>query len=141
MPPAPRALNTTRLQLCYFVAKGVALLLWVEFKTFLQKSQGDSKVFVYITWSRIRQDSQYQQEEVLHWASHLEHPQSIEFDADRAPEKPNLNRFFQKGDGKEGWQGRMMTFLFTHLSPYALVSLRTQLLTVTSVYQPEEYSA
>ena len=57
---------------------------------------------MYITWSRIRQNSQYQQEEVLHWASHLEHPQSIEFDADRAPEKPDLNRFFQKGDGKEG---------------------------------------
>ena len=46
-----------RLQLCSFVAKEVATLPWVEFKAFLRKSQGDSRVFVYITWSRIRQDS------------------------------------------------------------------------------------
>ena len=79
------------LQLCFFVAKRIALLLWAAFKAFLQKSQDDLRVFVYITWSRIRQDSEYQQEEVLHWASHFEHPQSIEFDADSAPEKPDLN--------------------------------------------------
>ena len=31
--------------------------------------------------------------EVCNWASHLEHPQSIEFDAGRVPEKPDLNQF------------------------------------------------
>ena len=30
-------------------------------------------------------------EKVYNWASYLEHPQSIEFDADRAPKKPDLN--------------------------------------------------
>ena len=34
--------------------------------------------------------------EVHDWTSHLEHHQSIEFDVDRAPEKPDLNRFFQE---------------------------------------------
>ena len=133
IPPAPRAQVAPRLQLCSFVAKGVAPLPWVEFKIFLRKSQFDSRVFVYITWSRIRQDSQYQQEEVLHWASHLEHPQSIEFDADRAPEKPDLNRFFRKGDGEEGWRGRM-TRKDNDFFPYALVSLRTHLSTHLSPY-------
>ena len=116
MPPALRAPTAPRLQLCSFVAKGVAPLPWVKFEAFLQKSQGDLRVFVYITWSRIRQVSQYQQKE------------------------PDLNRFFLKGDGEEGWRGRM-TRKDDDFSPYALVSLRTRLLTVTSVYQPEEYSA
>ena len=53
--------------------------------------------------------------------------------------------FFKKvmagNDGKERWRRKMMTSLPTYLSPYALVSLRTLLLTVTSVYQPEEHSA
>ena len=140
IPPAPRVPVAPCLQLCSFVAKGVAPLFWVKFKAFLQKSQGNLRVFVYITWNCIRQDFQYQQKEVLHWASHIEHPQSIEFDADKASEKPDLNWFFQTGDGekrwqgkmarkedKERWQGRMMTSLLTHLSPYALVSLHTWL--------------
>ena len=71
MPPAPRVPTAPRLQLCFFVAKGVVPLPWVEFKVLLRKSLGDSRVFVYITWSRIRQDSQYQQVEVQDWASHL----------------------------------------------------------------------
>ena len=133
MPPAPRALTTPRLQLCSFVAKRVALLPWVEFKAFLRKSQDDSRVFVYITWSRIRQDFQYQQEEVLHWASHLEHPQSIGFDANKALEKSDFNQFFQNGDGEEGWRGRMAKKI-DDFSPYALVSLRTRLLTHSSPY-------
>ena len=33
-------------------------------------------------------------EEVYNWASHLKHPQSIELDVDRAPEKPNFIQFF-----------------------------------------------
>ena len=78
------------------------------FKAFLQKSQSNSWVFVFSTRSRIRQDSQDQQKEVLYWVSHLEHSQSIEFDADRAPEKLDLNRFFQKKDGKKGWRGKIV---------------------------------
>ena len=51
------------------------------------------------TWSRIKRDSQYQQEEVQDWASHLEHLQSIllEFDAEGAPEESDLIRFFREG--------------------------------------------
>ena len=50
------------------------------------------------TWSRIKRDSQYQQEEVQDWASHLEHLQSIllKFDAEGALES-DLIRFFREG--------------------------------------------
>ena len=50
-------------------------------------------------WSRVKRNSQYQQEKVQDWASHLEHLQSIlqEFDADRAPKKSDLIRFFREG--------------------------------------------
>ena len=50
-------------------------------------------------WSRIKRDSQYQQEEVQDWAAHLEHLQSIliEFDADGAPEESAVVRFFREG--------------------------------------------
>ena len=43
-------------------------------------------------WSRVKRDSQYQQEEVQDWALHLEHLQSIlnEFDAAGAPEESDL---------------------------------------------------
>ena len=76
-----------------------APLPWVEFKAFLRKSLGDSRAFVDTTWSRIERDSQYQQEEVQDWASHLEHLQSIliEFDADGAPEDSALIRYFREG--------------------------------------------
>ena len=58
--------------------------------------------------------------------SYLEHPQTIEFDIDKAPEKPNLNQFFQKGNGKEGWRGKM-TRKNANFSLYALVSVCTRL--------------
>lgn len=50
-------------------------------------------------WSRVKRDSQFQQEEVQNWASHLEHLQSIliEIDADGAPEESDLIRFFREG--------------------------------------------
>ena len=35
--------------------------------------------------------------EVYKWAFYLEHSQSIELDADRAPEKLNLIQFFPEG--------------------------------------------
>ena len=76
-----------------------APLPWIEFKAFLRKSIGDSRSFVDTIWNKIRRDSQYQQEEVQDWASHLEHLQSIliEFDADGAPEESTLIRYFRDG--------------------------------------------
>ena len=49
-------------------------------------------------WSRVKRNSQYQQEEVQDWAFHLEHLQSIlqEFDADGAPEESDLIQFFRE---------------------------------------------
>ena len=43
---------------CTYQSQELALLSWVEFKAFFQKSLGNSKVSVYTTWSCIRQDSQ-----------------------------------------------------------------------------------
>lgn len=50
-------------------------------------------------WNKVKRDSQYTQEEVQDWASHLEHLQSIlsEFDAGAALNESHLMRFF--GDG------------------------------------------
>ena len=76
----------------------VGPLPWIDFKAFLWKNLGDSQAFVDTTWSRVKRDSQFQQEEVQDWASHLEHLQSIlqEFDEEGAPEESNLIRFFRK---------------------------------------------
>lgn len=59
----------------------------------------ETHAFVDTIWSRVKRDSQYQQEEVQDWASHLEHLQAIllEFDADGAPEESELIRFFREG--------------------------------------------
>lgn len=67
-------------------------LSWVEFKAFLWKNLGDSRAFVDIIWSKVKQDSQYQQEEVQDWASHYEQlqPILIKFNADGASEESNL---------------------------------------------------
>lgn len=53
----------------------------------------------FLRGRRVKRDSQFQQEEVQNWASHLEHLQSIhiEFDADGAPEESDLIRFFREG--------------------------------------------
>ena len=89
-----------RISFCWHQHKlqsqAVAPLPWVEFKAFLRKSLGDSRSFVDNIWSKIKRDSQYQQEEVQDWASHLEHLQSIfiKFGADRAPEESDLFQFF-----------------------------------------------
>lgn len=79
--------------------EGAAPLSWVEFKAFLKKNLGDSRAFVDAIWNKVKQDSQYQQEEVQDWASHLKHLQAIliEFDADGAPEESALIRFFREG--------------------------------------------
>lgn len=50
------------------------------------------------TWSKVTRDSQYQQEEVQDWTSHLEHRQAIliQTGADRALEESSLIRFFHE---------------------------------------------
>ena len=77
----------------------VGPLPWIDFKAFLRKNLGDSRAFVDTTWSRVKRDSQFQQEEVQDWASHLEHFQSIlqEFDEEGAPEESDLIWFFREG--------------------------------------------
>ena len=77
----------------------VGPLPWIDFKAFLRKNLGDSRAFVDTTWSRVKRDSQFQQEEVQDWASHLEHLQSIlqEFDEEGAPEESDLIWFFREG--------------------------------------------
>ncbi len=54
-------------------AESSVLIFWHEFKTFFRKALGDSRAFVDSYWMKIRRDSQYQQEEALDWAAHLEH--------------------------------------------------------------------
>ena len=56
--------------------------MWDEFKAFLCQSLGDSQAFVDAYWEKIKRDSQYQLEEVLDWAVHLEYLQVVfrEFD-------------------------------------------------------------
>ena len=62
---------------------------WDEFKAFLCRSLGDSQAFVDTYWRKIKRDSQYQLEEVLDWAAHLEHLQMVlrEFDPAATPNK------------------------------------------------------
>ncbi len=69
---------------------------WDKFKAFLRKALGDSRAFVDNYWTKIRRDSQYQQEEVLDWAAHLEHLQAVlkEFHPTRAPNETTLIRYF-----------------------------------------------
>ncbi len=47
-------------------------------------------------WTKIRRDSQYQQEEVLDWTAHLEHLQAVlkEFDPTGAPNEITLICYF-----------------------------------------------
>ncbi len=72
---------------------------WDEFKAFFRKALGDSRVFVDRYWTKIRRDSQYQQEEVLDWAAHLEYLQAVlkEFDLTSAPNETILIHYFRKG--------------------------------------------
>ncbi len=66
---------------------------------FLRKALGDSQAFLDSYWTKIRRDSQYQQEEVLDWAAHLEHLQAVlkEFNPSDAPNKTTLIRYFREG--------------------------------------------
>ena len=72
---------------------------WAEFKAFLRKNLGDSTSFVDNIWSKVKRDSQYQQEEVQDWASHLEHLLSIlvEFDTKCVLLIDHLTWYFYEG--------------------------------------------
>ncbi len=72
---------------------------WDEFKAFLHKALGDSRAFVDSYGTKIRRDSQYQQEEVLDWTAHLKHLQAVlkEFDPSGAPNETTLIRYFREG--------------------------------------------
>ena len=74
-------------------------LTWDKFKAFLWQSLGESTAFVNDIWSRIKRDSQYQQEELQDWASHLIYFKSVlrEFDIRCATTKEVLYRYFYKG--------------------------------------------
>lgn len=78
---------------------GYFSILYNKFKPFLYKNLGNSKTFVNSIWSKLKDDSQYQLEDVQDWASHLEHLQSIllEFDGKDALKESDLICFFQKG--------------------------------------------
>ena len=60
---------------------------------------GDSQVFVDAYWGKIKKDSQYQLEEVLDWAAHLEHLQAVlqEFHLATTPNKEIMIRYFREG--------------------------------------------
>ena len=50
-------------------------------------------------WGKIKRDSQYQLEEVLDWAAHLEHLQAVlrEFDSAATPNEETMIRYFREG--------------------------------------------
>ncbi len=50
-------------------------------------------------WTKIRRDSQYQQEKVLDWTAYLEHLQAVlkEFDPSGVPNETTLIRYFREG--------------------------------------------
>ena len=71
---------------------------WKEFKAFLQKNLGESKLFINSIWKKLKRDSQYQLKEVYNWDSHLQHFQSIlmEFDLAAAPTGSTIARYFEE---------------------------------------------
>ena len=59
----------------------------------------DFQAFVDSYWMKIRRDSQYQLEEVLDWATHLQYLQAVlkEFDPTIVPNKETLIYYFWEG--------------------------------------------
>ena len=74
-------------------------MTWQEFKDFLRKNLRDSRAFVDGIRSKMKRDSQYQDESVQDWAAHLEYLQSIliEFDICCGPEEDTMIRYFREG--------------------------------------------
>ena len=65
----------------------------------MRKSLKKCNAFVGHIWIKLRKDTQYLLEEVLDWAAHLEHLQSIllEFDANNALGEGQFGRIFYDG--------------------------------------------
>lgn len=76
----------------------VALLIWIEIKTFLRKNFGDSRAFIDSIWSRVKRGSEFQKEEIHDLASHFEHLKAfiIELDANGGSEEPDLILGFRR---------------------------------------------
>ena len=79
--------------------KGVVSITWVEFKVFPPKNLEESRSFIDSIWSKLKKDLQYQLEEVLEWAAHFKHLQSIltEFDSIGAPTETTIIQYFREG--------------------------------------------
>ena len=60
---------------------------------------GESKSFIDSIWRKLKQDSQYELEEVYDWTSHPEHLQSIlmQVDSAAAPTESTIIRYFEEG--------------------------------------------
>ena len=54
-------------------AESTVLITWKDFKIFFCQSLGDSRAFVNSYWAKIKRNFQYQQKDVLDWATHLDH--------------------------------------------------------------------
>ena len=74
-------------------------ITWEKYKVFFCRSVGKSKAFVDSIWSTIWKDSQYQLEEVLDSAAHLEHLKTVpkEFNPTSALKKADLIYHFCDG--------------------------------------------
>lgn len=79
--------------------ESLVLMSWDKLKAFFRKASEDSQAFMNSYWTKIKQDSQYQQEDVLDWATHLDHLQAVlkEFDLTAIPNKETLIRYFRDG--------------------------------------------
>ena len=73
-------------------------ITWSNFIAFLRKDLGSSQAFIDSIWSKFRRDSQYQLEETLDWASHLQYLQFIllEFDPIRTFDKLTMICYFRE---------------------------------------------
>ena len=72
---------------------------WKGFKAFFCQSLGEFEAFIDTIWNTIGKDSQHQFEELMDWAAHLEHLQTVfrEFDANTVISEPVLICLFRHG--------------------------------------------
>lgn len=92
------SVRQTQFKRCH-QGKDVASITWPEFKAFLQKNLGKSKLFVNSIWKKIKKDFQYQPKEVYNQVFHFKYLLSIliEFDPAVAPIKSTIVKDFEKG--------------------------------------------
>ena len=74
------------------------LMIWPEFKNFLQKNPSNFKVFIDNVSKKVKCNSQYQNKTISDWAAYLEYLQSIliEFDSDLVLEENTIIWYFHK---------------------------------------------